>query len=175
METRTKVILDLNLLLSDIRRYWKMLLGISMFSFAATLMWLYVVPRSVRPRPPSTSLPVLLSFIRSNAIEELLFRATLMEVLSRQEQRLRGTISYRRVIVFSALAFALTHVGFVITASSAWVRYWSVYNLIMAFAIGVFLGIVYLRSKNLLSVVVFHVWTNYQSSVLVRLLLMLVK
>ncbi|HHY34153.1 MAG TPA: CPBP family intramembrane metalloprotease [Firmicutes bacterium] len=78
-------------------------------------------------------------------------------------RKLFDAASTTRAIVASSIVFSLSHVGSLLYAVSTLERVAAIANLLSAFIIGIFLGVVYSRSRNLLSVVALHWWFNLQN------------
>ncbi|HHY34841.1 MAG TPA: CPBP family intramembrane metalloprotease [Firmicutes bacterium] len=109
---------------------------------------------------------VSLRFLESNVVEELLFRATLIPFFEITGKWLFDMVSTQRAIVATSIAFSLFHFGAVLNAPNALAEEAAIINLFSSFAIGLFLGVVYSRSRNLLSVTALHWWLNLQNELM---------
>jgi membrane protease YdiL (CAAX protease family) len=107
-----------------------------------------------------------LNFLLSNIGEELLFRATLIPAMELLERRLFDSLNQKRIVAITALAFGLCHLGAVIEAPSPLMRYAAIQNVLAATVIGIFLGNLYVRTRNFPSVLAIHWWINLEDGLL---------
>ncbi len=143
---------------SDLKRYWKVIAAFVVYNAVLVAAFALMAESPVREWSR-----VSFSFLTSNVIEELLFRATLIPFFEIIGRKLFDAPSTTRALVSSSIVFSLSHVGSLLYAVSTLERLAAIANLFSAFVIGIFLGIVYSRSRNLLSVMAFHWWFNLQN------------
>lgn len=156
--SRTRISADPVKAIADLARYWKVIAAFAVYG-AVVVAALALVAGS----PAHEWSRVSFSFLTSNVIEELLFRATLIPFFEIIGRKLFDPASTTRAIVASSIAFSLSHVGSLLYAVSTLERVAAIMNLFSAFIVGIFLGVVYSRSRNLLSVVALHWWFNLQN------------
>lgn len=158
--TKTRVLFKWDLLLADLRRSLKFLTVLAIYNAVLVFVLAYLMKGS------ADGSGVSLSFVLSSVLEELFFRATLITVLERVEQRLFDAVDHRRVIAITSVAFGLWHVGAVLRAPTSLIRFVALHNVLFAIVAGIFLGTLFTRSRNLPSVIAVHWWVNLQNRVL---------
>jgi membrane protease YdiL (CAAX protease family) len=158
--TGTKVKFSWMHLVSDLRYYRKVLVLIGVMAVASALSSEYAWRVLGQKGRPAFSL----SFIVTNIAEELLFRATGIAAFELVERRLFGASNQKRIIALTSAVFALVHLP---TLSRFLASYYPLTgetlehltlaaNLAVPFFLGMVLGNVYSRSRNLLSSLAVH-------------------
>jgi membrane protease YdiL (CAAX protease family) len=158
--TKTKVRFSWKQLVTDLSHYRKVLILFEVMAMASALSNEYTWRVLGRTARPSFSL----SFIVTNIVEELLFRVTGITAFELLERRLFGAFNQTRVIALTSAVFALAHLP---TLSNFYASYYPFagqalknltlpINLAVPFFLGMVLGNVYSRSRNLLSSLAIH-------------------
>lgn len=159
--TRTRVNVDPVTAVTDLKRYWKVMAAFTLYNVVLVTAGVLIAGNPGREWSRIST-----GFIISNPIEELLYRATLIPLFEMIGQRLFDMTSTGRAIVSTSIAFSLGHVRNLLFAGSVLARGAAIVNMFSAFIIGLFLGIVYSRSRNLVSVTIFHWWFNLQNQII---------
>jgi membrane protease YdiL (CAAX protease family) len=152
-----------------LRRSWKFLVGIAVYNLVLVLIIAYGT------RDAAGAAGISFSFMLGNIVEELLFRATLIPLFEILERKLLGSSNQTRAVAASSLAFSMMHIQQYVNATVPLDKFIAVENMAIAFVIGMFLGKVYLRSRNLPSVIGIHWWINLQNRVLQYLVMGLLR